>query len=260
MSSVPEHARRPAAGHRSVERSPPARGAGTVGGPAQGSAPATSSRTRAASTSTSPLRNVTACSPRLSPYIDSSPGSQGQSRGRCWIWRCAECATRAGVLISWARRVAVRARVWRPPARTPAARVRLWEIAAQTSQAAFAANRPEGRCASGPFFSSAMTCSMMACGLRGQHRLGVVGEHGVVAVDRERFGLPGRDSLGVEAPHAAHDQPGGDVLGAAASGERGERHLGDFGIGDPLVFVLVEDGVGVADRRPAGLVDAGDGG
>ena len=56
----------------------------------------------------------------------------------------------------------MRARAWRPPARAPAARVRLWAIAAQTSQAALAVNRPEGRCASGPFFSSAMTCSMMA--------------------------------------------------------------------------------------------------
>jgi hypothetical protein len=77
-------------------------------------------------------------------------------------------------------------------------------------------NRPESRCASGPFFNSAMICSMMAWsavgGFRGEHRLGVVGEHGVVAVDRERFGLPGRDRLRVQPPHAAHDQPGGDVL------------------------------------------------
>ena len=41
-------------------------------------------------------------------------------------------------------------------------RVRLWENAAQTSQAALAVNRPEGRWASGPFFSGAMTCSTMA--------------------------------------------------------------------------------------------------
>jgi hypothetical protein len=37
--------------------------------------------------------------------------------------------------------------------------VRLGAIAAQTSQAAFAVNTPEGGCASGPFLSSAMTCS-----------------------------------------------------------------------------------------------------
>jgi hypothetical protein len=36
-------------------------------------------------------------------------------------------------------------------------------------------------------------------GLGGQHRLGAVGEHGVVAVDDERFGLPGRHRLRVEA-------------------------------------------------------------
>ena len=67
-----------------------------------------------------------------------------------------------GVLISWARMVAVRARAWKLEARAPAARVRLWEIAAQTSQAAFAVNTPEGRCASAESFRSAMTCSMIA--------------------------------------------------------------------------------------------------
>ena len=36
--------------------------------------------------------------------------AQGQSWGRCRVWRCAECATRAGVLISCARRVLARAR------------------------------------------------------------------------------------------------------------------------------------------------------
>ena len=42
--------------------------------------------------------------------------------------------------------------------RVPAARVRLNAITAQTSQAAFAANRPEGRCARAEFFRSACTC------------------------------------------------------------------------------------------------------
>ncbi len=35
-------------------------------------------------------------------------------------------------------------------------------MAAQTSQALFAVNDPEGRCAIGPFFRSAMTCSTIA--------------------------------------------------------------------------------------------------
>jgi hypothetical protein len=39
---------------------------------------------------------------------------------------------------------------------------RLWAIAAQTSQAAFAVNTPEGRCARAESLRSAMTCSTMA--------------------------------------------------------------------------------------------------
>jgi hypothetical protein len=59
--------------------------------------------------------------------------------------------------------VAVVARAWNLEARAPAARMRLNAIAASTSQAELAANFPEGRCASGPFFRSAMTCSTIAC-------------------------------------------------------------------------------------------------
>src|SRR5690348_12254341 len=73
------------------------------------------------------------------------PDLQGQSRGRCSSCWWAECASRAGVWISWARTVAVRDRVWPPPARTAAARVRLNAMVAQASQAAFAVNMPEGR-------------------------------------------------------------------------------------------------------------------
>jgi hypothetical protein len=85
-------------------------------------------------------------------------------------------------------------------------------------------------------------------GLGGEHRLAAVGEHGVVAVDRERFGLSGRDGGRVQAPHAAHDQPGGDVFGAATAGERGELDFSDFGIGHEALFIVVPDRVGVADR------------
>jgi len=57
----------------------------------------------------------------------------------------------------------VAALAWKVEARVPVARVRLKAIAAQTSQALLAPKCPEGRCASGPFFRSAMTCSMIAC-------------------------------------------------------------------------------------------------
>src|SRR3982751_3393496 len=81
--------------------------------------------------------------------------SHGQSRGRCSRSRRAERAIRAGTAISWARMVAVVALPWKVEARAPAARVRLNAIAANTVQAELAANRPEGMCASGPFFRSA---------------------------------------------------------------------------------------------------------
>lgn len=56
-------------------------------------------------------------------------------------------------------------------------------------------------------------------GLGGQHRFRAVGKDRVVAVDRERFGLSGRHGGRVEPADPAHDQSGGDVLGAAAAGE-----------------------------------------
>jgi len=52
---------------------------------------------------------------------------------------------------------------WGAAVRLAAARVRLNAMTASTSQAAFAVNFPEGRCASAEFFRSAWTCSMMAC-------------------------------------------------------------------------------------------------
>jgi hypothetical protein len=66
-------------------------------------------------------------------------------------------------LISCPRIVPVVAVAWNTDARTPALRVTLKAIAAQTTQALFAANDPEGKCANGPFFRSAMTCSTIAC-------------------------------------------------------------------------------------------------
>jgi len=63
------------------------------------------------------------------------------------------------------RIVAVVARASRPTwsAMSPAARVRLNAITASTSQTLFAVNTPDGRCARGPPFRSAWTCSMIAC-------------------------------------------------------------------------------------------------
>ena len=52
---------------------------------------------------------------------------------------------------------------WKAEASQPAARVRLNVIAAGTNQALFAADDPEGRCASGPDHRLAWTYSMTAC-------------------------------------------------------------------------------------------------
>ncbi len=65
--------------------------------------------------------------------------------------------------MSCARIVPVVALACKAEASAPAARMRLNAIDAQTSQALLAQKRPEGRCASGPFFRSAMTCSTIAC-------------------------------------------------------------------------------------------------
>ena len=69
--------------------------------------------------------------------------AEGQAAGRCSVVRRAEVATRAAMLISWVRMVAVV-----PLACTaeelPAARRRLNAIAASTSQAELAANRRVG--------------------------------------------------------------------------------------------------------------------
>jgi len=111
--------------------------------------------------------------------------SQRQWVGR-WSRSCrAARASRAGMLTSWVRMVAVVALAWNIDARQPAARVRLCAIAAQTSHAAFAVNDPDGRCANGPVLRSAITCSTIVAAVTGlglQHDQVAVGEHGVVPV------------------------------------------------------------------------------
>ena len=91
-------------------------------------------------------------------------------------------------------------------------------------------------------------------GLGGEHRQGGVGEHRVVAVDGEQLALV----RGVQVGHAAHDQPGGDVLGLAPGGEGGVGDFGDLGVGDPPLLVFVVDGVGVVDGGPRVGVDGRD--
>ncbi len=85
-----------------------------------------------------------------------------------------------------------------------------------------------------------------------------VGEHGVVAVGVEQHPLPTGLGARLQAFDAAHDQPGGDVLSRGPAGERGVVDLGDLRIREPPLLGLVEDGVGIADRRPRLRVDGRD--
>src|SRR6476619_4796569 len=80
--------------------------------------------------------------------------AQGQWAGRCSTRRCCGRVSRAGTATRSRRRVAPRATACAGLARVPAARSRLWVIAAQISHALFAANRLEGRWASGPAIRS----------------------------------------------------------------------------------------------------------
>src|SRR3954471_2761834 len=86
----------------------------------------------------------------------------GPVAGQVEVIRRADEAIRAAMLMSLRRIVGVVALARLLPVRVAAARVRLNAITAQTSQAAFAANAPDGRCASAEFFRSALTCSMIA--------------------------------------------------------------------------------------------------
>jgi len=76
----------------------------------------------------------------------------------------------------------------------------------------------------------------------------------LVAVGGEQLAL----MVGVHVLDPAHDQPGGHVLGLGLGRERGVGDLGDLGIADPALLVLVEDRIDVLDRRPGIRLDAGD--
>jgi hypothetical protein len=57
-----------------------------------------------------------------------------------------------------------------------------------------------------------------------------------------------------------HEQPSWDLPGLASGREGGETDLGDLGVRDALVQLLVEDGLGVADLRPRARGNRRDGG
>lgn len=97
---------------------------------------------------------IVAGGPVAACHSDCHPGAQGQWVGRWSTSRRPVVAIRAGMLMIRVRRVAQRA--VRMDAATLVARAILNAITAQATQAAFAAYMPDGRCARGPSFSSAM--------------------------------------------------------------------------------------------------------
>ncbi len=188
----------------------------------------------------------------------SKASCQGQCWGRCRIsWSRPRCASRAGTLISSRRTVAPRAFAWRREARVAVARRRLCSIPAQVNQAAFAAKSPDGQVrerAVDEVGDHLLDDGVVAVvGLGGEHRQRAVGEDRVVAPRGEQLALGGWG----EAADPAHDQPGGHPM-LVVAGERGVADLGDFGVGDPALLVLVEDRVRVADGGPGVLGDRRD--
>ena len=85
-----------------------------------------------------------------------------------------------------------------------------------------------------------------------------IGDPAVVAVAGEQPALPVRDGFGVEAPDLAHDQRAADVVALVAGRERGECHLGDFGVRNQVLFVFVPDRIRVVDRGLCRLLDPRD--
>jgi hypothetical protein len=85
-----------------------------------------------------------------------------------------------------------------------------------------------------------------------------VGEDRVVTPDGEQLVLAGAGFL-VQVPDPADDQPGGDGL-ALLRREGRVLGLGDLGVRDPAVQLVVPDRVRVPDRGPGAVGDGGDGG
>jgi hypothetical protein len=86
--------------------------------------------------------------------------------------------------------------------------------------------------------------------------LAAVGEERVVAVGGEQLALlaaAGAACAWLQALDSAHDKPAGPVLGLAPAGEGSEVDLGDLGVADPALLIVVPDRLGVADRGPSAI-------
>lgn len=115
---------------------------------------------------------------------------------RCSVARLADGTFRAGTATRFRRIVGVVAFARAGPVVVAAARVRFNAMTARTSQAAFAVNTPDDRCASAEFLRSAWTCSMIASPAAVRKIPGVLADPG--------HGGPGRPA---ESQCRGEDQP-----------------------------------------------------
>ena len=94
-------------------------------------------------------------------------------------------------------------------------------------------------------------CALAVDLVRGHGVEGCGGEEGVEPVRVEQ-GRVGKVLL-VQFRDSPHREAPGDVVFLRSGGECGEGDLVDLGFGDPGIGAVVEDRVGVVDRRPGGL-------
>jgi len=168
-------------------------------------------------------------------------------------------AIRAGTLMIRVRRVAQRVRCWSV---ATAARAMLNAITAWATQAALAAYFPLGRCASGPslkFGDDLLDHRVAAVAFVGLDQAqGAVGDERVMPVGREQLALFGAvTGEGLESLDASHDQVTA-TCSALCRPVNAVKPISVTSASLTQVLGLVEDRVGVGDRRPGVFLDAGD--
>ncbi len=164
--------------------------------------------------------------------------SQGQAVGRCRVSRRAADAIRACTTMRVRPTVAVVALAKDEPVIVAAAQVRLNAIVASTSQAPLGREAIRGQVGQGRVFRIGMNLlddDVVTVRRVGSDRVQRAGRE-------ERVEPPGVKQRGlrcslvrVEVGDAADHQPPGHLLGGLLRAERGERDLGDLGLGRPRV-------------------------
>lgn len=168
---------------------------------------------------------------RGGPVAVSRSRVQGSAQGQ-WADEVDDEASARGGEPCWGRDDLPQQRCQRArpgPAAVDAARARLWAMTANCSQAAFAVNFPDGRCASGPALSSAMTCSTIACPRWNRSASIAVRVMLVMKAWCRQVSNRVCCPSAVFSPsrsHSSDDEPAGDLLALGAGHERGEGGFG----------------------------------